>query len=198
MFPKLKLQNCIIIFLASVFQAVGIYNIHALADVTEGGVLGLTLLIRHWTGISPAISSLLLNIVCYAIGWKALGKTFIGYSLVSILSYSAGYAFLEQFPPLWPGIGGYPLIASVGGALFIGIGAGLCVRCGGATTGDDALAMSVSHLWSIPIERVYLVSDLSVLLLSLTYIPFRRIAWSLLTVILSGQLIGIIQKFKRK
>ena len=86
MFPKLKLQNCIIIFLASVFQAVGIYNIHALADVTEGGVLGLTLLIRHWTGISPAISSLLLNIVCYAIGWKALGKTFIGYSLVSILS----------------------------------------------------------------------------------------------------------------
>ena len=198
MFPRLKLQNCIIIFLASVFQAVGIYNIHALADVTEGGVLGLTLLIRHWTGISPAISSLLLNIVCYAIGWKALGKAFIGYSLVSILSYSAGYAFLEQFPPFWPEIAAYPLVASVAGALFIGIGAGLCVRCGGATTGDDALAMSVSHLWNIPIERVYLVSDLSVLLLSLTYIPFRRIAWSLLTVILSGQIIGIIQKIKIK
>ena len=198
MFPKLNFRNCLIIFLASVFQAVGIYNIHALADVTEGGVLGLTLLIRHWVGISPALSSLLLNIVCYAIGWKTLGKIFIGYSLVSILSYSAGYALLEQFPPLWPAIGSYPLLAAVAGALFIGIGAGLCVRCGGATTGDDALAMSVSHITGIPIERIYLVSDLSVLLLSLSYIPFRRIAWSLLTVLLSGQIIGIIQKINIK
>ena len=38
---------------------------------------------------------------------------------------------------------------------------------------------------------------LTVLLLSLTYIPLRRIAYSLLTVILSGQLIGLIQP-KRK
>ena len=39
MFPKLKFSNCMIIFLGSVIQAVGIYNIHSLADVTEGGVL---------------------------------------------------------------------------------------------------------------------------------------------------------------
>ena len=80
------------------------------------------------------------------------------------------------------------------GALFIGIGAGLCVRAGGATTGDDALAMSLSHITKLPIQRIYLISDLSVLLLSLSYIPFRRIAYSLLTVILSGQIIGLIQK----
>ena len=84
--------------------------------------------------------------------------------------------------------------------LFIGIGAGLCVRAGGATTGDDALAMSFSHIFKWPIERVYLISDLTVLLLSLSYIPVRRIAYSLLTVILSGQIIGLIQKvnFKKK
>ena len=56
MFSKLKFSNCMIIFLGSVIQAVGIYNIHALADVTEGGVLGLTLLLQHWFAISPAIS----------------------------------------------------------------------------------------------------------------------------------------------
>ena len=35
---------------------------------------------------------------------------------------------------------------------------------------------------------------LAILLLSLSYIPLRRIVYSLLTVILSGQIIGIIQK----
>lgn len=198
MFPKLKISNCIFIVLASVFQAVGIYNVHAVSNVTEGGVLGLTLLLHHWFAISPAISSLVVNIACYALGWRVLGKDFIGYSAISILSYSAGYALLEQFPPIWPEIANFPLLAALLGALFIGIGAGVCIRCGGATTGDDALAMSISHISKIPIERIYLVSDLSVLLLSLSYIPFRRIAYSLLTVILSGQIIGIIQKIHAK
>ena len=54
--------------------------------------------------------------------------------------------------------------------------------------------MSFSHLFHWPIERIYLISDLTVLLLSLSYIPVQRIAYSLLTVVLSGQIIGWIQK----
>ena len=192
--PKLKLSNCIIIVLASIFQAFGIYNVHALSNVTEGGVLGATLLLQHWFHISPALSALVLNIVCYTLGWKTLGRSFLAYSAISILTYSAGYAFFEQFPPLFPEIAAYPLLAAVVGALFIGIGAGLCVKCGGATAGDDALAMSLSHILKWPIERIYLFSDLLVLILSLSYIPFQRIFYSLLTVILSGQIIGLIQK----
>ena len=197
MLPRLKYSNCLILLLGSVIQAVGIYNIHALSNVTEGGVLGLTLLVQHWFSISPAISSLILNLACYALGWKTLGKEFIGYSLLSICIYSISYGICEQFPPLWPEIGQFPLIAAIAGALFIGIGAGLCVRAGGATAGDDALAMSFSHIFHWPIERVYFVSDLTVLLLSLSYIPVRHIAYSLLTVILSGQIIGLIQKIKK-
>lgn len=196
MFPKLKGFNCLILFLGSVIQAIGIYNIHALSHVTEGGVLGLTLLLKHWLDLSPAISSLLLNLACYGLGWKTLGKDFIGYSLISIGVYSVSYGICEQFPPLWPNITQFPLLAAIAGALFIGVGAGLCVRAGGATAGDDALAMSFSHLFNWPIERVYLLSDLTVLVLSLTYIPLDRIAYSLLTVVLSGQIIGLIQKIK--
>ena len=194
MLPKLKFTNCLVLLAGSIIQAIGIYNIHALSGVTEGGVLGLTLLLKHWFDISPALSSLLLNLTCYLLGWKTLGKEFIGYSLVSICIYSVSYGICEQFPPLWPLIGQYPLLAALAGALFIGIGAGLCVKAGGATAGDDALAMSFRHILGFPIERVYLISDLTVLLLSLSYIPFRRIAYSLLTVILSGQIIGFIQK----
>lgn len=193
MIPKLKISNCILILLGSIIQAVGIYNIHAISNVTEGGVLGLTLLIQHWFDISPAVSSFVLNLICYCLGWRTLGKEFIGYSMVSISIYSLSYGILEQFPPLYPQIAQYPLIAALLGAAFIGVGAGLCVRAGGATAGDDALAMSFSLLFRCPIQRIYLISDLTVLLLSLSYIPLARIAWSLLTVVLSGQIIGWIQ-----
>ncbi len=193
-FPKLKSSNCVVAFLASALQAFGMYNIHSLSGVTEGGIFGLILLLDHWLGISPAITSFLLNGACYALGWRTLGRAFIGYSLVATCGYSLTYGICEQFPPLWPQIAGYPLAAAIVGALFIGIGAGLCVRAGGATSGDDALAMSLSHLTKVPIQWLYLISDLTVLGLSLSYIPLRRIGYSLLTVILSGQIIGLIQR----
>ena len=195
---KLKPTNCLIAFFASAFQAFGMYNIHAVADITEGGVLGATLLLEYWFDISPALSSFVLNAACFLLGWKTLGKTFIAYSLIAACGYSVSYGICELFPPLWSEIAAMPLLAALLGAVFIGIGAGLCVRAGGATTGDDALAMSLSHITKIPIQWIYLITDLSVLLLSLTYIPFRRIAYSLLTVILSGQLIGFLQRLPQR
>lgn len=191
---KLKASFCVIAFLSSAFQAFGMYNIHALAEVTEGGVLGLTLFLQHWWSISPALSGFVLNGICYLIGWRTLGKEFIAYSVLAAVGFSIGYGICEQFPPLWPGIAGYPLLAAIVGALFIGIGAGVCVRVGGATCGDDALAMSLSYITKVDIQWIYLISDLTVLLLSLSYISFQKIAYSLLTVVLSGQIIGWMQK----
>ena len=181
-------------FQSSAFLAFGLYNVHAVSGVTEGGVLGLTLLFDHHFHISPSVSGFILNALCYAMGFRLLGRTFLVYSAVSTVGFSLSYRVYECFPPLWPQLAQHPLAAALAGALFVGVGAGLCVRLGGAPGGDDALAMSLSHLTRQPIERIYLLSDLIVLLLSLTYIPLRRIVWSLITVILSGQLIGVIQR----
>ena len=53
--------------------------------------------------------------------------------------------------------------------------------------------MSLAHLTGAKIQWMYLLSDLVVLALSLTYIPLRRLIYSLLTVLLSGQIIGWVQ-----
>lgn len=195
-FPKLKATNCIVAFLSSALQAFGMYNIHALSGVTEGGVLGATLLFDHWFGLSPAVSSFVLNIACYVLGWRTLGKSFIAYSAIAACGYSASYAICELFPPLWPGIASPSPSGLRGGRIVYRRRRRTLRPGGGATTGDDALAMSLSHLTKIPIQWIYLTSDLIVLGLSLTYIPMRRIGYSLLTVILSGQLIGLMQRIK--
>ncbi len=191
-------RRCLVAFLSSAFQAFGMYHVHALADITEGGVLGATLLLEYWFHISPAITGAVMNALCYGLGWRLFGKDFLILSLLAAGGFSSGYALFELFPPLWPALVEYPLAAAALGALFIGIGAGLCVRAGGATCGDDALAMSITQLTKIPIQWVYLITDLTVLGLSCTYLPPKRIGYSLLTVTLSGQIIGWIQKYPQK
>lgn len=193
---QIKTKDILISVIGSIILAFGLYNIHSVSNVTEGGVLGATLLIKRWFHISPAVSGAVLNIMCYALGVRTLGKKFIFYSLVSTVAFSVTYAVCELFPPLFPSIAYHPFIAAIVGALFVGVGVGLCVRVGGAPGGDDALAMSLSEIFGVKIETVYLISDLTVLLLSLTYIPFSKIAYSLLTVILSGQIVGFVQRWK--
>jgi len=193
-----RAKDCLILLAGSLIQAFGLFNIHAQSNVTEGGVLGLVLLLKYWTNISPAVTGFVLNAACYLLGLKVLGKKFIVYSAICGIGFSVFYALFEYIGPLFPEIGTRPLLCAVAGALFIGVGVGLCVRVGGAAGGDDALAMSLSKLLKTDIERIYLVSDLLVLGLSLTYIKPGKLVYSLLTVILSGQLIGIIQRAGRK
>ena len=198
MFSRLSAKNCFLALLGAAIQAVGVCNIHSYSGVTEGGVLGATLLIQHWLHISPAVSSLLLNTACYLLGWRTLGREFILYSILAGGGFSLFYALCEPFAPLWPALVTSPLSCAVIGAVFVGVGAGLSVRAGGAPGGDDALAMSLSRILKWDIQWVYLFSDLVVLALSATYIPWQKLGYSLLTVLLSGQIIGWVQKIGRK
>ena len=191
---ELSIKDFIILLIGSGILAFGIYNVHSIADVTEGGALGLTLLLQHWFQISPAISAFVINFACFFLGWRMLGGKFILYSFISGGAYSVFYYIFEQFEPVWPGIADHQLLAAIVGAIFVGVGIGLCVRVGGAPSGDDALAMSLSKAFKTEIQWIYLISDLTVLGLSLTYIPLQRILYSLLTVVLSGQLIGYIDR----
>lgn len=196
--PKMKqkqrILDCAINFAGGGLLAFGIYHIHDTADITEGGVLGLVLLAEYWLRVSPALSGLTLNCACYLFGWRTLGRGFLLRSGFAAAGFSAGYWLWEQFPPVWPRIVDHPLIAALAGAVFVGVGCGLCVRHGGAPCGDDALAMGVSRLAKIPIQWAYLISDLTVLLLSASYIPLEKLLYSLVTVVLSGQIIGMIQR----
>ena len=178
--------------------AFGLYNIHRQSNITEGGVLGLVLFFDHWLGITPALISPVLDISCYLIGFRFLGREFAKCSVIASLSFACWYALFEKFPPLLPSLAEHPAAAALLGGCFVGLGVGLAVRAGGAAGGDDALAMTISHVTKWPISRAYLFTDLVVLALSTTYIPPKNLLCSLITVTVSSFLIGQVQTFGRK
>ena len=120
------------------------------------------------------------------------------YSAFAIGSFSVSYRIFEQFDRLWPQLADYPLLAAVLGAVFVGVGTGICIRAGAAICGDDALAMCISHPTKMNVQWAYLITDAVVLGLSATYIPIGRLWYSIVTVVLSGQIIGFIQRIGTK
>ena len=187
------LPKVLLILLGSSILSFGIYNIHRQTGITEGGVLGMLLFLNYWVGLSPSILSPILDTICYLLGFRFLGKDFLKTSIFSTLCFAGFSRLWESFPPVLPNLSAHPLAAALVGGLFVGIGCGIVIRQGGSSGGDDALALVISKLTRCRISRAYLATDITVLLLSLTYIPFKRIAFSLITVTLSSFLIDFVQ-----
>lgn len=135
----------------------GVHNIHQRTNITEGGVIGLMLLIEHWLQMSPAYITPILDLACYLLAFKFLGGNFIKVSIISTMFVSGFYKIWELFPPMLPDLSEYPLIAAVLGGIFVGVGVGLIVRQGGSSGGDDALALTISHVLHWRLSRAVFV-----------------------------------------
>lgn len=190
-------KTVISILLGTAITSFGIYNVHRQTGITEGGILGLLLLCNYWFGISSSLLSPVLDGISYLFGFKFLGRDFLKTSIFATFSLAAFFRLWEMFPPLLPSLAGTPLLAAVIGGLFIGVGCGLVVRQGASCGGDDALALIISKTTRLKISQAYLFTDITVLSLSLSYIPVRRIVYSLVTVTISSYLIDIVTTFGR-
>lgn len=189
-------RKIMLIVLGAAILSFGLYNVHEQCDITEGGILGMLLFTDHWFGVSPAVMTPILDGTCYLLAYKYLGFQFIKTSAVSTMSVSAFFKLWEQFPPLLPNLSGHPFFAAFLGGMFVGIGVGIIVRQGGSSGGDDALALSISKKTHWRLSRTYLFTDLTVLALSLSYIPVVKIMFSVLSVTLSSFIIDVLQNMK--
>lgn len=192
----LTVKKLLIIVLGAAICTFGIHNIHQRVNITEGGIIGLMLLVEHWLGVSPAYITPILDAACYLLAFKYLGGMFIKLSLISTLCVSGWYKVWEQLPYLFPDLSQKPLTGALVGGVFVGVGFGLIIRQGGSGGGDDALALTISHLFRWRLSVAYMFTDFVVLALSLTYIPFLRIAFSVITVTISSNLIDLVKNFK--
>ena len=185
-----------LMLLGSAILAFGLYNVHSRTQIAEGGVLGMTLLLQHWFGITPGITGFLMDATSYLLGAKLLGKAFLKNAVFASAGFSLWYNIYEHFGYVLPDLSPWPLLAALVGGSLVGVGVGLVVREGGASGGDDALALIISKLARCRIVKAYLITDITVLLLSLSYIPLRRVIYSFFTVTLSSILIDRIQRLE--
>ena len=74
---KFNIKHYALLLVGASILSFGLFNVHSQSGTTEGGVLGMTLLLNHWFGISPSVTGIVMDCTCYLIGWRVLGNSFL-------------------------------------------------------------------------------------------------------------------------
>lgn len=174
-----RIKEILFIVVGTAIYAFGLVYLNIANHLAEGGVSGITLILRALFGIDPAYSTLLINIPLILIGGKILGKRSLAYTVLGTVSLSA-FLWIWQRVPLQINLQHDLLIVSLLAGLIAGTGSGLVYRMGGTTGGSDIIARILEKNYGISMGRSLLVLDVIVLLASLTYIDLKRMMYTLI------------------
>lgn len=185
------MKEVIFIILGTSIYAFGLVYLNIANQLAEGGVSGITLILRALFHIDPAYSTLLINIPLILLGGKILGKRALAYTVLGTVSLSA-FLWIWQRIPLQINLEHDLLIVSLLAGLIAGVGSGIVYRMGGTTGGSDIIARILEKNHGISMGRSLLAFDVIVLLASLTYIDLKRMMYTLIASYVFSRVIDFI------
>ncbi|MFP5108206.1 YitT family protein [Neobacillus sp. C211] len=187
---KLEIKPIIAIIVGSAIMGFGVNCFNISNGLTEGGITGITILLKLLFNWDPGLVNLLINIPLMFLGWKTLGRTAFIYMIVGTVSLSVFLSVFEIFSlPLHD-----PLLASLYAGVSVGIGLGIVFRFGGATDGIDIIAHLLNKYMGLSIGRTMFFSDLIVVAISLIYLDLTRAMYTLVAVFIGAKVIDYVQE----
>lgn len=166
---KTTLSDYLIITLGMSIYVIGWTLFLIPAEITGGGISGLSVVIFYSTKFPVAISYLIINTFLIVIAIKVLGASFGIKTVWSILVATLLFW-------LTPGLIKEPLIddtflSAVLGGMLGGGGIGLVFTRGGSTGGTDIIAMIINKYRNISPGRVIMYCD--VIIIASSYFVFQ-------------------------
>lgn len=141
--------------------------------LASGGLTGFCTILQYGTGIPVGVTYPVLNVCLLILGFLVLGKGFGVKTIYVIALTSVLFDVLPMFPQLEVLMEEKLLVALVGAA-GEAIGIGIVLLRGGSTGGSDIIAMIINKYWPVSPGRVYLVTDIFIIL-SVLLVPGKGI-----------------------
>ncbi|MFL2029332.1 YitT family protein [Loigolactobacillus zhaoyuanensis] len=186
-------RDLFLIALGCALYALGLVSININNNLAEGGITGVTLILRFWFHLDPAYSSLLLNIPLIIVGYKFLDRNALILTVYGTVMLSL-FLWLWQRLPVQLNLHHDLFIAGVMAGLCGGFGSGLIYRAGGTTGGSDVVARVIERQRGISMGRSLLFFDIIVLILSLSYLDIRHMMYTLLASFIFSQVVDFTQE----
>ena len=190
---RIRLRDLLMFIIGAAIYAWSLVNINIPNSLAEGGVTGITLILRALFGINPAYSTLLLNIPLLFFGFRMMGRRALIYTLFGTLSLSVWLWIWQKVPMTLP-LHHDLLISALLAGLFGGVGLGLIMRFGGTTGGTDIIAQVLERKASIQMGRTMFILDVSVLVLSLVYLDIVHMMYTVIASFVFTQMINFTQQ----
>ncbi|MDF2903997.1 MAG: hypothetical protein K0S25_1635 [Bacillus sp. (in: firmicutes)] len=131
------LKRVSFIVLGSTLMGIGLEEFLVPNMILDGGIVGVSIILSHFTGWRLGSIIFALNIPFFFIGYKQIGKTFALSTLLGITVLSITTGYLHSFPVLTEDL----LLATVFGGIVLGIGVGMVIRYGGSLDGTEIMAI---------------------------------------------------------
>ncbi|WP_139999532.1 YitT family protein [Paenibacillus paridis] len=192
-----QMRIVIPILLGTAIYAFGLHYFVIPNQLMEGGVTGIAVLLNYAANIPLSISTLVLNIPLFFLGWRALGRGQMMYTLIGIIALSGFLALMEQLIDhqwLIPFTSSHDyMLAALYAGVTLGTGLGIVFRFGGTTGGVDIVARILSRSKGISMGQIILAFDALIIGISLFYISIEKVLYTLVTVFIASKLIDFIQ-----
>lgn len=182
------IKNSLMIILGSAINAFGIDAFIKANKLAIGGFSGLGLLFNYSLHIPIGIFIFVANIPLLLISWKIWGKKYVLNTLLGVISCSISIELLSSLVIDFED----PIMSSVYGGLFAGLGIGIVMRAGGTTGGTDILAQICHKYKGTSLGSFYLVFDTCVMISVAVIYGLKVTLYSLVIVFISSQVINYV------
>lgn len=187
----IRAKEILFIIFGTAIYAFGLVYLNIANDLAEGGVTGITLIIRALFGIDPAYTTLIINIPLILIGGKILGKRSFYYTILGTISLSV-FLWIWQRVTIEINLDHDLFIVSILAGLVAGFGSGLVYRNGGTTGGADVVARILEQKFGFTMGKSLLVFDIIVLICSLTYLDLKRMMYTLIVSFVFSKVVDVL------
>jgi uncharacterized membrane-anchored protein YitT (DUF2179 family) len=186
-----RLKSILAIIIGTAIMAFGINTFNIPNNLAEGGITGISILIKLLIpSIDQGMVYFLLNVPLFFLGWKVLGRTAFLYTIIGTVSLSF---FLSLLDGIWEHPMDDRLLASLYAGVTIGAGLGLIFRYGGTTGGVDIIARLLQKYMGVSMGRTLFFGDMLVISASLVYLNVESAMYTLVCVFIAARVIDFFQ-----
>ena len=156
--------------------------------IAPGGLTGVAMILKHLWGWDIGITSLILNIPLFIVGYKAMGRIFAFRSLVATILFSLAIDMM----PLNP-IPVEPILGTLYGGILLGVGLGFILRGGATTGGTDMVARLVhKYLPFMSVGMFLFLIDCVVVVAAWIFIGSSEALYALICIFVSGKAVDMV------
>lgn len=195
MLYKIHFKNICFCILGTFLIGIAINVFVIPANFGEGGTVGISLNLKYTLGLSPAITSLIINMILIAVGWKYLSKTTAVYTLITVISSSIFLGLTESFNMQIES----DFISTVFGGLLLGVGTGLVISARSTLGGTSVIAKIINKYTEIKTSQALFMLDSIIVLSFLFILPVQNVLYTIVMLfIVEKSMSFVIEGFNPK
>lgn len=157
-------------------------------NIAPGGLTGAATVLNYLVDVPVGLTSMLMNIPLFIIGYKAMGRVFVLRSLIATVLFSMAIDMIHV-PPVTMD----PLLGTLYGGVLLGIGLGLILRAGATTGGTDMAARMVhKRLPFLSVGMFLFLIDCCVVILAGLCVGLNEGLYAMIAIFVSSKLIDMV------